>query len=256
MAMITMRELLEAGVHFGHQTRRWNPKMKPYIFIERNGIHIIDLQKTLLAVDKARDAIVRAAKAGDGVLFVGTKKQAQAVMGEEAKRCGNYYVTERWLGGMLTNFQTIKMSIRYLRSLERMRDDGTFEKLSKKEVSRLEKERSQLEKIFSGIKEMNRLPGLMFVVDTKKERIAVAEARRLNIPVMGVVDTNCDPDEVDYPIPGNDDAIRSIRLFARYVGDTVMETKSAGLPTPEPEYAASGAAGPGAAGQHAAAHGA
>jgi small subunit ribosomal protein S2 len=230
MASITMRELLESGVHFGHQTRRWNPKMKPYIFIERNGIHIIDLQKTLNMVDKAREAVVRVTKNGDSILFVGTKKQAQAVMMEEARRCGNFYVTERWLGGMLTNFQTIKMSIRYLRSLERMRDDGTFEKLSKKEVSRLDKSRSQLEKIFSGIKEMNRLPGLMFMVDTKKEKIAVAEARRLGIPVLGVVDTNCDPDEVNYPIPGNDDAIRSIRLFARFVADTVLETRAAGLP--------------------------
>jgi small subunit ribosomal protein S2 len=230
MAQITMRELLEAGVHFGHQTRRWNPKMKPFIFIERNGIHILDLQKTLNAVEKAREAVVKVTRAGDSILFVGTKKQAQAVMAEEARRCGNFYVTERWLGGMLTNFQTIKMSIRYLRSLERMRDDGTFEKLSKKEVSRLEKERAQLEKIFSGIKEMNRLPGLMFVVDTKKEKIAVAEARRLGIPVLGVVDTNCDPDEVNFPIPGNDDAIRSIRLFARYIGDTVLETRTA-VPT-------------------------
>jgi len=245
MATITMRELLEAGVHFGHQTRRWNPKMKPYIFIERNGIHIIDLQKTLKAAEKARDAVLRVTKNGDSILFVGTKKQAQAVMLEEAKRCGNFFVTERWLGGMLTNFQTIKMSIRYLRSLERMRDDGTFEKLSKKEVWRLEKERAQLEKIFSGIKEMNRLPGLMFVVDIKKERIAVAEARRLGIPVMGVVDTNCDPDEVTYPIPGNDDAIRSIRLFARYVSDSVLETKAASAPAapesgaaPEPNQAA------------------
>ena len=237
MAQITMRELLEAGVHFGHQTRRWNPKMKPYIFLERNGIHIIDLQKTLESVEKARSAIVKVVRNGDSILFVGTKKQAQAVMAEEARRCGNFYVTERWLGGLLTNFQTIKMSIRYLRSLERMRDDGTFEKLSKKEVSRLEKARLQLEKIFSGIKEMNRLPGLMFVVDTKKERIAVAEARRLNIPVLGVVDTNCDPDEVNYPIPGNDDAIRSIRLFARYVADIVLETRTAGASVPEPEGA-------------------
>jgi small subunit ribosomal protein S2 len=234
-----MRELLEAGVHFGHQTRRWNPKMKQYIFIERNGIHIIDLQKTLQAVDKTREIVVRVTKAGDSVLFVGTKKQAQAVMAEESKRCGNFCVTERWLGGMLTNFQTIKMSIRYLRSLERMRDDGTFEKLSKKEVFKLEKERVQLEKIFSGIKEMNRLPGLMFVVDTKKERIAVAEARRLGIPVLGVVDTNCDPDEVNCAIPGNDDAIRSIRLFARFVGDTIMETRAAGQPIPESEFSSS-----------------
>jgi len=230
MAQILMSELLEAGVHFGHQTRRWNPKMKPFIFLERNGIHIIDLQKTLQAVDRARSAVVKVVKAGDSILFVGTKKQAQAVMAEEARRCGNYFVTERWLGGMLTNFQTIKMSIRYLRSLERMRDDGTYEKLSKKEVSRLEKERAQLEKIFSGIKEMNRLPGLMFVVDTKKERIAVAEARRLGIPVLGVVDTNCDPGEVDFAIPGNDDAIRSIRLFSRFVGDIVLETRAEAVP--------------------------
>ncbi len=248
MAQITMRELLESGVHFGHQTRRWNPKMKPYIFIERNGIHILDLQKTLGLAEKAGAAVARVTRNGDSILFVGTKKQAQAVMAEEARRCGNFYVTERWLGGMLTNFQTIKMSIRYLRSLERMRDDGTFEKLGKKEVHRLEKERTQLEKIFSGIKEMNRLPGLMFVVDTKKERIAVAEARRLNIPVLGVVDTNCDPEEVDYPIPGNDDAIRSIRLFAHYIGDIVLETRAAGTPVnePEPAGAASPAGAPGA----------
>jgi len=234
MAQIIMRELLEAGVHFGHQTRRWNPKMKRFIFLERNGIHIIDLTKTLQSVERAGEAVARITRNGDGILFVGTKKQAQAVMQEEARRCGNFFVTERWLGGMLTNFQTIKMSIRYLRSLERMRDDGTFEKLSKKEVSRLEKERAQLEKIFSGIRDMNRLPGLMFVVDTKLERIAVAEARRLRIPVMGVVDTNCDPDEVNYPIPGNDDAIRSIRLFARYVADTVLETRtSMGAPAPD-----------------------
>lgn len=230
MATITMRDLLEAGVHFGHQTRRWNPKMKRFIFLERNRIHILDLQKTMAALDAPRQAIVDATRNGDSILFVGTKKQAQTVMADESRRCGNFFVTERWLGGMLTNFQTIKMSIRYLRSLERMRDDGTFEKLSKKEVSRLEKERGKLEKIFNGIKEMNRLPGLMFVVDTKHEKIAVAEARRLGIPVIGVVDTNCDPDEVDFPIPGNDDAIRSIRLFARWVSDTVLEAR-AGQPT-------------------------
>ncbi len=231
MATVTMRELLEAGVHFGHQTRRWNPKMKPYIFMERNKIHIIDLQKTMEAVDRARQMVSQIAKAGDGILFVGTKKQAQSVMAEEARRCGNYFVTERWLGGMLTNFQTIKMSIRYLRSLERMRDDGTFEKLSKKEVIRLEKKRLQLEKIFSGIKEMNRLPGLMFVVDTKKEQIAVAEAKRLGIPVLGVVDTNCDPGDVTLAIPGNDDAIRSIRLFARFVADTAQEARASDRPS-------------------------
>ncbi|MCA9729106.1 MAG: 30S ribosomal protein S2 [Candidatus Eisenbacteria bacterium] len=247
MSIPTIRDLLEAGVHFGHQTRRWNPRMKPYIFIERNGIHIIDLQKTLDSMEGARKAIFDLARAGESVLFVGTKKQAQPVMIEEAQRCGNFYVTERWLGGMLTNFQTIKMSIRYLRSLERMRDDGTFEKLSKKEVSRLEKERNRLEKIFSGIKEMNRLPGLMFVVDTKKERIAVAEANRLGIPVLGICDTNADPNEVQYPIPGNDDAIRSIRLFARFVSDTVLAAKAArpaaaaGAPNRTPEEATSGA---------------
>ena len=225
---VTMQQLIEAGAHFGHQTHRWNPRMKPYIFIERNGIHILDLQKTLQSIQQARGVIHKVTKAGDSILFVGTKKQAQAVMTEEALRCGNFHVTERWLGGMLTNFQTIKMSIRYLRSLERMRDDGTFEKLSKKEVSRLEKERQKLEKIFSGIKEMNRLPGLMFVVDTRKERIAVAEANRLGIPVLGVVDTNVDPTEITHAMPGNDDAIRSIRLFARFVADSVIEAKAAG----------------------------
>jgi small subunit ribosomal protein S2 len=241
MATITMRELLEAGVHFGHQTRRWNPKMKQYIFLERNRIHIIDLARTLQLVDKAREAVIKVTRAGDGILFVGTKKQAQAVMQEEARRSGNFYVTERWLGGMLTNFQTIKMSIRRLRSVERMSEDGTFEKLSKKEVARLEKERGQLEKIFSGIRDMNRLPGLMFVVDTKMETIAVAEARRLNIPVMGIVDTNCDPEQVDYPIPGNDDAIRSIRLFSQFVADTVLETRaSAATPETLPEAATAG----------------
>ncbi len=226
MATITMRELLEAGVHFGHQTRRWNPKMKRFIFLERNKIHIIDLQKTLASLDRPKQAIIDCTRNGDSILFVGTKKQAQNVMAEEARRCGNFFVTERWLGGMLTNFQTIKMSIRYLRSLERMRDDGTFEKLSKKEVSRLEKERGKLDQIFSGIKEMNRLPGLMFVVDTKAEKIAISEARRLNIPVIGLVDTNCDPEEITYPIPGNDDAIRSLRLFARWVSDTVLESRA------------------------------
>jgi len=231
MAMPTIQDLLEAGVHFGHQTRRWNPRMKPYIFIERNGIHILDLHKTSKAMESAKKVITKVAKNGDGILFVGTKKQAQAVMCEEAERCGNFHVTERWLGGMLTNFQTIKMSIRYLRSLERMRDDGTFEKLSKKEVSRLEKERTRLEKIFSGIKEMNRLPGLMYVVDTKREAIAVAEANRLRIPVLGLVDTNSDPTEIAHPIPGNDDAIRSLRLFGRFVSDTVLEAKAA---SPEP----------------------
>ncbi len=232
MSSVTMKDLLEAGVHFGHQTRRWNPKMKKYIFLERNGIHVIDLQKTQKCAEAARTAVVKAAKNNDSVLFVGTKKQAKDVMREEAARCGNFHVSERWLGGMLTNFQTIKMSIRFLRSLERMREDGTFEKLSKKEVARLEKQRVKLERNFSGIKEMNRLPGVLFVVDTKRERIAVLEAKRLGIPVIGLVDTNCDPEEVDFAIPGNDDAIRSIRLFARIVSDAVLETKAAmsGMP--------------------------
>lgn len=226
MPEISMKELLEAGVHFGHQTRRWNPKMKPFIFLERNGIHIIDLQKTTKCAEAAREIATRVTRNNDSILFVGTKKQAKEVMREESLRCGNFYVSERWLGGMLTNFQTIKMSIRYLRSVERMREDGTFEKLSKKEVARLEKQRVKLERNFAGIKEMNRLPGLLFVVDTKKERIAVLEAKRLGIPVIGMVDTNCDPEEVDYPIPGNDDAIRSIKLFARMVSDAVLETRA------------------------------
>jgi small subunit ribosomal protein S2 len=226
MSEVAMKDLLEAGVHFGHQTRRWNPKMKKYIFLERNGIHIVDLQKTLKCLEAAIEAVRKATREGNSILFVGTKKQAKDVIREESTRCKNFHVSERWLGGMLTNFQTIKMSIRYLRSLERMRDDGTFEKLSKKEVSRLEKQRVKLERNFSGIKEMNRLPALAFVVDTKRERIAVFEAKRLGIPVIGIVDTNADPDEVDFPIPGNDDAIRSIRLFARAISDTVIETQN------------------------------
>jgi small subunit ribosomal protein S2 len=244
MSSVTMKDLLEAGVHFGHQTRRWNPKMKKYIFLERNGIHIIDLQKTVKCAEAARTAVVKATRNNDSILFVGTKKQAKDVMRDEAARCGNFYVSERWLGGMLTNFQTIKMSIRFLRSLERMREDGTFEKLSKKEVARLEKQRVKLERNFSGIKEMNRLPGVVFVVDTKRERIAVLEAKRLGIPVIGLVDTNCDPEEVDFAIPGNDDAIRSIRLFARVMSDAVIDTKGSmsGVPR-EGEIAAGAEAG-------------
>jgi small subunit ribosomal protein S2 len=248
MPILEMKELLEAGVHFGHQTRRWNPKMKSYIFMERNGIHIIDLQKTVKCAEAARDAVVKVGRNNDSILFVGTKKQARDVMQEEAARCHNFYVNERWLGGMLTNFQTIKMSIRYLRSLERMREDGTFEKITKKEVSRLEKQRTKLEKNFTGIKEMNRLPGLLFVVDTKRERIAVLEAKRLGIPVIGMVDTNCDPEEVDFPIPGNDDAIRSIRLFARLVSDTLIEARAAtAAPGRDVEAAKKAEAGAGSA---------
>jgi len=226
VAELTMKELLEAGVHFGHQTRRWNPQMKRYIFMERNGIYIIDLQKTLKCVQEAGEAIARAVRGGGHVLFVATKKQAKSIIVEESVRCGQFSVTERWLGGMLTNFKTIRTSIKRLHDLDRMADDGTFEKLAKKEVSRLSRERARLEFAFAGIKEMPGLPALVFVVDTKREKIAVAEANRLGIPIVGIVDTNCDPSVIDYPIPGNDDAIRAIRLFTRMVADTVLEAKA------------------------------
>ena len=229
MAEITMRDLLEAGVHFGHQTRRWNPQMTRFIFMERNGIYIIDLQKTLKCVQEAKAVIERVVRAGGHVLFVGTKKQAKTIIVEEATRAGMFYVTERWLGGMLTNFKTIRSSIKRLHDLDRMAADGTFEKLAKKEVSRLSRERERLQFAFSGIKEMPGLPALVFVVDTKKEKIAVAEAARLGIPIVGVVDTNCDPTPIDFPIPGNDDAIRSIRLFTRMVADTVAEGHAVAL---------------------------
>ncbi|MGH7725567.1 MAG: 30S ribosomal protein S2 [Candidatus Eiseniibacteriota bacterium] len=223
MNEITMKDLLEAGVHFGHQTRRWNPKMKKFIFIERNGIYIIDLQKTLKCLNEARDAIVRTVQQGGHILFVGTKRQAKTVITEEAARGGQFYVVERWLGGMLTNFKTVKMSLKRLKELDRMADDGTFDRLSKREVSRLSRERAKLEHALSGIKEMNALPRLLFIIDTKKEKIAVAEANRLGLPIVGIVDTNCDPDVIQYPIPGNDDAIRAIRLFSRMVSDAVLE---------------------------------
>jgi small subunit ribosomal protein S2 len=239
MPNVTIKDLLEAGAHFGHQTRRWNPKMKKYIFMARNKIHIIDLQHTLAALEKTRDIVRQVVLKGDSVLFVGTKKQAIDIVEEEARRCGMFYVTNRWLGGMLTNFQTIKMSVRRLRTLERMREDGSLENLTKKERAKLEKEAQRLDKTFVGIKEMHRLPGVVFVVDTKKEVIAVHEARRLEVPVIGLVDTNCDPDEVDIPIPSNDDAIRSIRLFSHFISDVVLETKSAA-----PEVTAPRGAGP------------
>ncbi len=226
MAEISMKDLLEAGVHFGHQTRRWNPQMKRYIFMERNGIYIIDLQKTLRCVQDARASIEKAVRGGGHVLFVATKKQAKQTVAEEAARSGMFYVTERWLGGMLTNFKTIRTSIKRLKDLDRMATDGTFEKLAKKEVARLSRERTRLEFAFAGIKEMPGLPSLVFIVDTKKEKIAVSEANRLAIPIVGVVDTNCDPTVIDFPIPGNDDAIRSIRLFVKMVADTVMEARS------------------------------
>ena len=224
-----MKDLLEAGVHFGHQTRRWNPQMKKFIFMERNGIYIIDLQKTLKCVQEARAAIEKVVRGGGHVLFIATKKQAKPIVVEEAARCGQFHVTERWLGGMLTNFKTIRTSIKRLHALDRMAADGTFEKMSKKEVSRLSRERQRLEFAFSGIKEMPGLPALVFVVDTKKEKIAVAEANRLAVPIVGIVDTNCDPTVVNFPIPGNDDALRSIRLFTRMVADTILEARSFAL---------------------------
>ena len=249
MQNTTIKDLLDAGVHFGHQTRRWNPKMKPFIFMERNGIYIIDLEKTMEALEAAREAIRRIVGAGGTVLFVATKKQAKDVMVEEAKRCGMFYVTERWLGGMLTNFQTIRQSIRYLNNLERMEEDGTMAKLSKKEASRKNKARAKLENTFSGIKDMHRLPGLIFIIDTKKEQIAVRESMRLGIPAIGIVDTNADPDDVTHPIPGNDDAVRAIKTYARFVGDAVLEARAMAPQAPELETASvSGAAASGGRG--------
>ena len=223
MAVISMKQLLEAGVHFGHQTRRWNPKMAKYIFTERNGIYIIDLQKTVHKVDEAYQFMRSVAAEGKSVLFVGTKKQAQDSIKEEAERCGQFYVNERWLGGMLTNFKTIQSRINYLRDLERMEADGTFEVLPKKEVAMLKGKKEKLERFLGGIKDMNKLPGAMFVVDPRKERIAVAEARLLKIPIVAIVDTNCDPDEIDYVIPGNDDAIRAVKLLSAKMADAVIE---------------------------------
>src|SRR6058998_2494821 len=218
-----MKELLEAGVHFGHQTKRWNPKMKQYIFGERNGIYIIDLQKTLRLFKEATQFVTELAAQGKTVLFVGTKRQAQDAVAEEAGRCGMYFVNQRWLGGLLTNFTTIQKSIKRLKELDSMATDGRYELLPKKEVTRLERERKALEKNLSGIKDMPRLPDAIFVIDSKNEEIAVAEARRLGVPVIAIVDTNCDPDFVDYVIPGNDDALRAIRLFTSKIADSVLE---------------------------------
>ena len=223
MAVISMKQLLEAGVHFGHQTRRWNPKMAKYIFTERNGIYIIDLQKTVRKVDEAYEFVRNVAEEGKTVLFVGTKKQAQEAVKEEAIRSGQYFVNERWLGGMLTNFQTIQKRINRLKELETMETDGTFDVLTKKEVMQLRHEMSRLEKYLGGIKEMRKLPGALFIVDPRKERIAVAEARKLNIPIVAIVDTNCDPDEIDYVIPGNDDAIRAVKLLTERIADAIIE---------------------------------
>jgi small subunit ribosomal protein S2 len=220
---VTMKQLLEAGVHFGHQTRRWNPKMKPYIFADKNGIYIIDLQKTVRLFKKAYQFIRDTVAEGKNVLFVGTKRQAQEAIQEEATRCGMPYVNHRWLGGMLTNFQTIRKGIERLKELESMAEDGRLEGYTKKEIMRLQKERAKLLKNLGGIKEMKELPGALFVVDSRREYIAVKEARKLGIPVVAIVDTNCDPDEVDYVIPGNDDAIRAIRLFASLIADACLE---------------------------------
>jgi small subunit ribosomal protein S2 len=222
LAAIAMKDLLEAGVHFGHQTKRWNPKMKEYIFGERNGIYIIDLGKTVKLFRDAEEFVSRLAAEGRTILFVGTKRQAQDVIAEEAQRCGMYHVNERWLGGLLTNFATIQRSLGRLRDLEAMATDGRFDTLSKKEIARNEKERKKLAKNLDGIRGMSRLPDAIFVVDTKKEKIAVDEARKLKIPVIGIVDTNCDPDEVDFVIPGNDDALRAIRLFAARIADAIL----------------------------------
>ena len=223
MSVISMKQLLEAGVHFGHQTRRWNPKMKEYIFTERNGIYIIDLQKTVKKAEEAYNFVRSVAEAGDSILFVGTKKQAQESIEQEAKRCEMFYVNQRWLGGMLTNFKTIQTRIAKLRKIEKMEADGDFAYLPKKEVIKLKAEQEKLEKNLSGIKYMKKLPGAMFVVDPRKEHIAVMEARALGIPVVAIVDTNCDPDEVDYAIPGNDDAIRAVKLIASKMADAVLE---------------------------------
>jgi small subunit ribosomal protein S2 len=227
MAQITMKQLLEAGVHFGHQTKRWNPKMKPYIFGARNGIYIIDLQKTVRYFKSAYTFIKDTVEKGDRILFVGTKKQAQDAIREEAERGGQFFVNNRWLGGMLTNFSTIKGSIDRLKKLEAMAQDGTYQLITKKEALQLEREKAKLERSLGGIKWMNKPPGAIFVIDPKKETIAVKEARKLGIPVVAVVDTNCDPDDIDYLIPGNDDAIRAIRLFTARMADACLEGASA-----------------------------
>ena len=223
MGVISMKQLLEAGVHFGHQTRRWNPKMAPYIYTERNGIYIIDLQKSVGKVDEAYKAVADIAADGGTVLFVGTKKQAQEAVKEEAQRCGMYYVNERWLGGMLTNFKTIQSRIKRLKDIERMAEDGTFDVLPKKEVVNLKKEWDKLEKNLGGIKDMKRIPDAIFVVDPKKEKICVQEAHSLGITLIGIADTNCDPEELDYVIPGNDDAIRAVKLIVSKMADAVIE---------------------------------
>ncbi|MCR5761884.1 MAG: 30S ribosomal protein S2 [Treponema sp.] len=223
MAVVTMKSLLESGVHFGHQVKRWDPRMKKYIFAERNGIHIIDLQKTIAAIKDSYEEIRKVTAAGKTVLFVGTKKQAQQAIQKEAERCGQFYVNNRWLGGTLTNFSTIKKSLLRLKKIEKMEVDGTFDNLTKKEVSQLLKEKEKLTKNYGGIKEMKELPGAIFIIDTHKEQIAVAEARRMHIPIVAIVDTNCNPEGIDFPIPGNDDAIRAISLFTSIIANAVID---------------------------------
>ncbi|WP_117169683.1 30S ribosomal protein S2 [Paraliobacillus sediminis] len=225
MAVISMKQLLEAGVHFGHQTRRWNPKMKKYIFTERNGIYIIDLQKTVKKVDEAYNFVKQIGENGGTILFVGTKKQAQESVRDEAIRSGMFFINQRWLGGTLTNFGTIRKRINRMKDIERMQEDGTFDVLPKKEVVGLMKERDRLDKFLGGIKDMKKIPDALFIIDPRKERIAVAEAHKLNIPIVGIVDTNCDPDEIDYVIPANDDAIRAVKLLTGKMADAILESK-------------------------------
>ncbi|MCR4672410.1 MAG: 30S ribosomal protein S2 [Lachnospiraceae bacterium] len=246
MSVISMKQLLEAGVHFGHQTRRWNPKMAPYIYTERNNIHIIDLQKTVGMIDDAYNGVKNIVADGGTILFVGTKKQAKDTIKAEAERCGMYYVNERWLGGMLTNFRTIQSRIQRLDDIQRMSEDGTFEVLPKKEVIGLKKEYEKLDKNLGGIRGMKRLPDAIFIVDPKKERICVAEAETLGIPLIGIADTNCDPDELDYIIPGNDDAIRAVKLIVSTMADAVIEAKQ-GVDAAAEEAAAEGEEAPEAA---------
>lgn len=238
MAVISMKQLLEAGVHFGHQTRRWNPKMATYIFTERNGIYIIDLQKTVKKLEEAYFFVRDIAAAGESVLFVGTKKQAQDAIREEAERCGQFFVNARWLGGMLTNFKTMRTRITRLNQLQKMQADGTFDLLPKKEVIKLQLEIAKLEKYLGGVKEMKKLPGALFVVDSRKEKNAIAEARKLGIPIVAIVDTNCDPDEIDYVIPGNDDAIRAIKLISQTMSNAILEGKQGEQLEVTPEAAA------------------
>lgn len=238
MSVVTYQQLLENGVHFGHQTRKWNPKMKKYIFGERKRIYIINLQETVKGLDRAHDFVKGLISEGRNILFVGTKKQAHEVVSEEAVRCGMYFINDRWLGGMLTNFSTIKSRINYLKDLESKRDNGYFENLNKKEVSDIEKEIEKLTKTLGGIKDMHRLPDALFIVDPQKEHLAVKEAKKLNIPIVAIVDTNCDPDEIDFVIPGNDDAIKSVRLLTSKIADAVLESRAFALKAKEDKKAA------------------